>query len=382
MKKVDAVVIGGGPAGSTAAFVLARAGASVVVIDAALFPRDKLCGGLLSRRTEKTYSRIFRTPWDSVIECTSRGAAFFDGHRLVQSVEHTQPIHFTSRTEFDAHLLSLASKAGAVIQEGRRVLSVNRDDSSVQLVGSETIEADFIIGCDGVTSRVAQSIKLPPLTRSGLAVGMELHLPRAAFHRQPEKPEIYFRVARWGYGWLFPKRDCLTIGLAGLVEKNSNLKDRFIDFVKELNRGELPAVPWKGHPIPFGNHRSRPGRNNILLAGDAAGLVEPVTGEGIAFAIESGGCAAKAVLAAASLGDPSSALSLYSRQYARITTQFRHARMMRRLVFPAVTQPIFLRVLARSRSVASRYLDLLAGEIDYETYARFLIKVLIRRLLV
>ena len=205
-----------------------------------------------------------------------------------------------------------------------------------------------------------------------------MHVPRAAFHRQPEKPEIYFRIARWGYGWLFPKRDCLTIGLAGLVGKNSNLKALFIDFAKQLNQGCLPSAPWKGHPIPFGNYRRRPGRDNVLLAGDAAGLVEPVTGEGIAFAMESGRCAAKAVIAAAKRGQPASALSLYLPEYSRITGSFRYARIMRGLVFPALTQPIFLRVLERSRSVATRYLDLLADEIDYSTYARFLVAVLMR----
>lgn len=382
MAKVDAVVIGGGPAGSSAAFVLAKAGLSVVILDAAVFPRDKVCGGLLSRRAEKTYSAIFQTPWDDVIDCTSHGALFFDRYRLIQSVDHDQPIHFTSRTAFDAHLLSLAAKAGAAIKERSRAVSVCRDTATVQLAGQPGIEADFIIACDGVRSRVAESIKLPPLSRAGLAAGLELHIPRTAFHRQPDKPEIYFRIAEWGYAWLFPKRDCLTIGLAGLVTKNRDLKARFIDFVKQLNGGELPAVSSKGHPIPFGNYRRRPGRANILLAGDAAGLVEPVTGEGIAFAMESGRLAAEAVISAANRGEPASASSLYLPNYSRLIRGFRHAQIMRRLVFPAVTQPIFLRVLAHRRAVATRYLDLLAGEIDYSTYVRFLVRVLIGRLLV
>ena len=155
-----------------------------------------------------------------------------------------------------------------------------------------------------------------------------------------------------------------------------------MDFVRELNQGRLPAVPWKGHPIPFGNYRSRPGRANVLLAGDAAGLVEPVTGEGIAFAMQSGRLAAEAIIAASNLSAPASALPLYLPGYRCLTTSFRHARVMRGLVFPAATRPIFLRVLARSRTVATRYLDLLAGEIDYATYARFLAGVLIRRFLV
>jgi geranylgeranyl reductase family protein len=375
-------VIGAGPAGSAAAFVLAGSGMSVVVLDAAVFPRDKLCGGLLSRRAENTYNAIFATPWDGVIDSTSHGALFFDRDRLIQSVEHHQPIYFTSRMVFDAHLLSLAAKAGAAIREGRRALSVGLDSSTVRLAGGECVKADFIVGCDGVMSRVAESINLPPLHRSGLAAGLEMHIPRAAFARQPEKPEIYFRRVQWGYGWLFPKRGCLTVGLAGLVTKNSNLKAHFIDFVKELNQGRLPPAGWKGHAIPFGAYRRRPGQNNVVLAGDAAGLVEPVTGEGIAFAMQSGSCAAKAILAAATLGRPASALSLYLPEYSRITKPFYYARIMRRLVFPAPTQPIFLRALERSRTVATRYLDLLAGEIDYSTYARFLVAVLIRRLLV
>jgi len=376
------IVIGGGPSGATAAFVLAKAGMSVLLLDAAVFPRDKLCGGLLSRRAEKTYKAVFEKPWDPAIEFASHGAVFFDGHSKIQSVEHVWPTYFTSRTKFDAHLLAQAAAAGVVVQEQRRALHVYAPDSRVQAAGGPDIQADFIIGCEGVNSPTARGVGLPPLSRRRLAAGLEVHIPRDLFSRQPDKPEIYFRLAEWGYAWLFPKRDCVTVGMAGLVQKNRNLKGNFTRFLSGLNGGRLPEVRWKGHPIPFGNYRARPGKANILLAGDAAGLVEPVTGEGIAFAMESGRYAAQAILAAAAAGRPDSALSRYLESYSRITALFRQARIMRHLVFQRLTQPIFLRVLARSQTVATRYLDLLAAEIGYGEYARFLAKVLIRRFLV
>jgi len=213
-----------------------------------------------------------------------------------------------------------------------------------------------------------------------MAIGLEVNVPASEVPRAVELPEIYFGIAKWGYGWVFPKGDCLTIGVGGLASRNPEMKRLFSRFLTDVC-GRLPETPFRGHPIPYNNFTRSPGRGNVLLAGDAAGLVEPITGEGIAFAIQSGEMAARSVLAAARAGRPHDAAKLYRGNLSEIHRLFRYAWMMRLLVFPPRTQRLFLSVLARSETPAKKFLDLLADEIDYRDYAKFIAGRLVGRAL-
>jgi flavin-dependent dehydrogenase len=167
----------------------------------------------------------------------------------------------------------------------------------------EKIQADFIIGADGVNSRVSKLIDGSRHRKRTLAFGLECEIPRELLKRSVQSPEIYLGIARWGYGWVFPKKNSVTVGLAGLLHSNSGLQSNFEQFLRQIC-GFLPGIPYEGHHIPFGHYLNMPGRAATLLVGDAAGLVEPVTGEGIAFAMLSG---MLAVIVAAQ-GNPNAAL--------------------------------------------------------------------------
>jgi flavin-dependent dehydrogenase len=135
--------------------------------------------------------------------------------------------------------------------------------------------------------------------------------------------------------------------------------------------GEVPAQPVCGSPIPFGNFVSCPGRGAALLVGDAAGLVEPLTGEGIAFAVLSGSYAAQAIIEAARVGAPSRALDLYMPGYRSIARSFEDVRMLRHLVFSRWTKRLFQRALGGNVKLICKHMDVLAGDADYRDYARF-----------
>jgi geranylgeranyl reductase family protein len=358
--------------------VLARAGLEVALIDRARFPRDKLCGGLLSQRSLNTLCRVFGPDCAVPIEASSTGAAVFLKDAPLARVVHGRAMHFTSRRRFDAHLVDLAAARGASVFEGVAVTSLDCDGHAVvALADGRALTATFVIGADGAASRVRKQLGVP-IDRRGFAVGLEAEVPRIAVRRDVRDPEIYFGVCEWGYGWVFPKRDTLTVGVGGLAAANADMRAAFREFAR-LAIGGVPAQPVCGSPIPFGNFVARPGRGAVLLAGDAAGLVEPLTGEGIAFAVESGFQAAQAVLEAAGSGTPARALQCYAAGYRRIVDAFTDVALLRRLVFSRYTRRMFLRALARNDRLVLKHMDVLAGDAEYRDYARFaLVETLLR----
>ncbi len=380
MKIFDVIVVGAGPAGSAAAHVLAGQGMKVALVEKHVFPRDKLCGGLLSDRARKEFIPVFgKEKWEIIEKMRAQGASFYYRERYLNGVHDYQPFFFTSRIHFDASLAALAQRKGAYLMEGAPMSSVAADRRGVRVKGGAFLKADFIVGADGVSSRVAAAVSLSAPSKN-LALGLEIEMPLEQTTRAVVDPEIYLGVAKWGYGWIFPKRQTQTVGIGGLLTKNQDLKKAFEIFLHQCY-GRIPAVRWRGYPIPFGNYKRRPGQANTLLIGDAAGLVEPVTGEGIAFAIQSGRLAAQAIVQAANAGRPETALDHYLLEYRRIANLHFQAKMVRYLIFSAPTQPLFATLLPRSKNVVRKYLDLLAGEIDYKDYMRWAINKLGKRML-
>jgi geranylgeranyl reductase family protein len=379
MGNFDVVVVGAGPAGSTAAFLLAGAGMRVALVDKSTFPRDKLCGGLLSGRTKKVYKSVFGDGWQDLYEFTSSGARFFYKARLLNEVDDYRELYFTRREPFDHYLIQLAVKKGATLREKTGAISVEREDSSVRLSDGTRLRGDFIIGADGVTSRTARDLGLS-LGKDNLALGLEIEYPRQGRMADLARPEIHFGIVRWGYGWVFPKKESLTIGIAGLANKNASFGNDFRAFLKQVCH-DVPDIRWRGHPIPFCRFRLRPGLGNILLAGDAAGFVEPVTGEGIAFAMESAKHAAYAVLDAAGSGNPQNAWKHYQHRCEKLARFLTQAERMRHLVFPALSERLFAKALEKSKSVIYRYMDLAWDDMDYADYFNFLVNRLWRHLI-
>jgi menaquinone-9 beta-reductase len=374
MNHYDAVIIGAGPGGSSAAYLLANAGMRVALLEKAIFPRDKLCGGMLSERTEKVYKSIFGDRWQDVPEFSCTGAKFFYRERLLNEVLNYRKIYFATRTTLDHHLVQLACGRGATLMEKCCASSLEADSGLVRLTNGTAISGNFIIGADGVSSIAAKNLGFSIKDRK-LAAGLEIELPRQGNIADLSRPEIYFGFVRWGYGWIIPKKNTLTVGIAGLPQKNRSLKESFQVFLKQVC-SRVPDIQWKGHPIPFCNFMLRPGRKNILLVGDAAGFVEPVTGEGIAFAMQSAGYAAQAVLEAACSGDPQSALRNYKQRYAPLARLLKQSKWMRYFVFSSLSEKVFLAALQKSRSMIHRYMDLAADEMDYVDFSKFLLKKL------
>ncbi|WP_417207758.1 geranylgeranyl reductase family protein [Antarctobacter sp.] len=354
----DLIVLGAGPAGASAALTAARSGLRVALVDKARFPRDKLCGGGLTGRAISLYSRIYGAPLPPVpLERRDSFAFHAFGQDLGESTD-APPLHLCMRFELDAALVRAAIGEGAADFTGR----AGRLDPGGPAfdLPDLRIEAPLLIAADGVNSPTASTLFGSAYDKTQIGFALEVERPGA----DPDRPlRIDFGAADWGYGWQFPKTRGTTIGVGGVLARNTDMKAALRRYMDAL---DIPSdLPVKGQFLPFGDFRPMPGKGRILLAGDAAGLVDPITGEGIAHALDSGALAANAVRQALTAGTPDSALYAYKDSLRPIHRGLRHARLLRNLMFRESLRPTFIRSFRNSRTLRREYLRLMAGETEY-----------------
>ena len=362
MPQFDLVILGAGPAGSAAAMTGRRAGRSVALIDKARFPRAKLCGGLITGRCAGHLQDIFGLEIDPQLFETRRNFEFYMDGAPLGALHDVPPTHLTMRWDFDQLLFARAIAAGAADYSGQRVDRLDLAQNRIVLQSGEVLDYGCLIGADGVQSIVAKELFGASFDKSRVGFALEIEGP--TMRPDAATPvRIDFAAADWGYGWSFPKRNSTTIGLGGLHQCNPDMKARLADYLDLLGTGKDARV--KGHFLPFGGYRSVPGRGNVLLAGDAAGFVDPITGEGIGHAIHSGALAAKAADRALSAGRAQTALALYRPATRPIRTALRAARILRPVIFWRPVKPFFASTFRSSRTLKREYMHLLSGDTEY-----------------
>ncbi len=340
MDTYDVIIAGCGPAGATAGFILARAGLSVAIVDRHVFPRTKLCGGMLPLKTMGLVERIFGVNRETLLEhgivnYTSYGyKIFFRKNLLVHRTAH-YPFSFVNRDDYDHFLMDQARSQGAHIRQGDRVNRVDPAGGVLQTESGRRYSARFIIGADGVNSVVRRCF---PTERAkhwvhDLAAALEVFVPRSVASRDVEFPMVHLGFVNWGYGWVFPNRDRIIIGLGGLPEKNGKrFKQLLHGYLSNLDLVE-PDVMGEfnvhGHAIPYGNLIRRPVYHKVVLVGDAAGLADPITGEGIYYAHRSAEIAAVSILHALREG---------------VSLEETCLKLLRRIIFPDLLCARWLRL--------------------------------------
>lgn len=378
MERCDVLIIGGGPAGASAAMTLARQGRHALLLDKAAFPRPKLCGGLLTRKSMLLLQRVFGlTPEqglaEGVLDFQASGYQVFQRRRMLFQSPDGYPFHFVKRDVLDTHLLRQAQAAGVDVRENSEVCDVIPQQGRVTTRHGQVLQAQVIIAADGANSIARRRSGFDPKAwKHNLAAAMEIHIPRKQLDDPPDKPRVYTGFAGGGYCWSFPNSDRVALGVCELVRSPTTLKHRFNDFVQELGL-EQGGLPKPGaHPLPYGNYLKQPAHERVLLAGDAAGMVEPLFGEGMFFAMRSG------ELAAATVGealekrqslDPEAVARAYVRRIRKeVLPEFRWSKILRNLLYYSKEYNAMLPIKSMSWDGGRRILDIIHGERSFRLF--------------
>ena len=309
----EVIVVGGGPGGSTTAWRLARAGLRVLVLDAAVFPRVKICAGWV---TPEALGDLEIDPekYPLTIKPFEACVLEFEGARHETAWSSAASFGIIRR-EFDHYLLERAAAAGADVRWGIRVTSVEQRPDAVAVATERgRFEAPLIVGAGGHRCPVAHALgEISEREEVVAAQESETRLSPEWVERLGRfmrAPELYVEPDLRGYGWYFPKQDFLNIGIGCTGANDGSLPRRRDALVATLRtNGRLPAAmpiePFKGHAYVV--RRRAPRRlagPRFMLVGDAAGLARDLSGEGIGPAIRSGLLAATAAEAFVRRGVP------------------------------------------------------------------------------
>ena len=379
--RYDAIVVGAGPAGSTAAIALAREGASVLLLDRARFPRDKPCGGGVTVRAASCQD-IDLAP---VVERTITGARF--SLRLGSAFDrrYDEPLtYMTQRSRLDAHLVEAAVGAGAAFRDGESVRSVelvaNPDGlgggSGSSLAGAVTVRTDggsysarALIGADGANGVVGHATGIRPLSEESVALEGKIPYPNGVPADWRDFVGLDFGWLAGGYGWVFPKGDHLNVGVGAWKYAAFTLRPKLAELCRRYGFDAGALENLRGHHLPARVPGSSIARGPVAVVGDAAGLIDPLTGEGIHMAFMSGRMAARAALRL--LAGETDDLSLYQRAVdRRLQPELTASRKLQELL--QFAPPPYMAVMRRSGKFWRLFCHLIRGELTYLDFLRMI----------
>lgn len=373
MRTWDVIVVGGGPAGAAAARAAAQAGLDTLVLEAEEFPRPKPCaGGVTAAALAELGAPL--PPGVAGRACWAIRPRYGANAVVVRRMEPL--VQVVRRDRFDAYLLSLARRAGAEVRHGVRVEKVESGPDQVVLGSSGgTWRARVVIGADGARSRVGLAVR-PRFARRDVGVCLVGELPGPPERWEPflaDGLEVWYNTPTQGYGWLFPQEAALNVGIGSVAPRIAAPRRELSRFLALAGLPEPESV--RGAVLPLGgrNHPAQAGR--IMLAGDALGVADPFTGEGIRYALASGRIAGECAAAALRRSTVQPDLTLYPQRWREAGgDDLRCARLLVRL-YLALDQRINALVF-RHPGLFERVADILAGRGTY----RGLVGALGRRL--
>jgi geranylgeranyl reductase family protein len=338
-RTVDAVIVGGGPAGTMAAIHLARASRRVLLLEKETLPRYKPCGGGLVWRARRSL------PFDIA------DSLEHECHRVLISYRHLERelavederalISMVMRPHFDHRLVEHARALGVEIIESADTWGLKQwqEHPELDLAGRRVI-ARWLIVADGAGSRVAREMGWGPFKHLVPAIECELDVDRATLHRFGDAARFDFDFPADGYGWVFPKRRHLSVGVGSfgtLVGRKPpvSLKRTLADYLRQHGLPQPAADQEHGYVIPVAPRAEGVARGRAMLVGDAAGFADPVTAEGLSHALQSGAMAAQAIIDGDADG---SACTRYAEQVTRsLLPELRQGRWLGRLLYSSAS---------------------------------------------
>jgi menaquinone-9 beta-reductase len=362
MERFDVVVVGAGPSGAACAWRLKDAGLRVALLDRATFPRDKICGDALSVDVVNQLPLLSEKIEEAFSSLPGKVASY--GVRLFYPDNTSGDLPFLvkgenkcgyicSRMEFDHFLFQqVKNSTNTVIIENCQVLQTEYDhDEMIVKTNKGEMRAAIVIGADGAHSVVNKLINRRAISRTHHCAGLRVYYEGVTgFHRDNFIELYFFKETLPGYLWIFPmegNKANVGIGMlsSAVSKKKINLKellDRLLssnDVIKGRFKNAKPLESVKGHGLPLGSTKRAISGDRCLLLGDAAGLIDPFTGEGIGNAIRSGRVAAEHIIECFRQHNFSAAFNkAYDKEiYRRMWPELRVSRALQRLChYPAL----------------------------------------------
>jgi geranylgeranyl reductase family protein len=295
VERFDVLVVGAGPAGSSTALHLTRAGARVLLVDKARFPRDKPCGGGLTGRALNHVPVDVEPVVERVVDAMVVRAAYRTTLRRTTG-EHL--IAMTQRRRLDLHLAEQAATVGAEFRDGALVsdIALGDDGISARVAGSPVV-ASFVVGADGANGVVARAAGLGDGIVRGVALEGNVSWDDLAPDPYTGTAWVELGVVPGGYGWVFPKGSHANLGVGGWIDEGPRLREHLERLACAHRVDPAALTDVRGHRLPMRRLGTAPARGRVLLVGDAAGLVDPLSGDGMYEAFVSARLAAEAIVA-------------------------------------------------------------------------------------
>lgn len=391
--KYDVLIVGAGPAGAACALSLAGAGLKVALLDKASFPRDKICGDALSADVPAQLPMLSKRLSEKFFNAEAKVASY--GVRLCSPDLTLIDIPFQgkgkstngyvfSRMEFDNLLFQEVKTSGnCTVLEDCLVTDVKVTDDGIEAeTGLGTFFARMIVGADGANSVVARLAGTKKVDRKHHSAGLRVYYENVGDFHQKNYIELYFfRKILPGYLWVFPLvegRANVGIGMLSSVvsAKKINLRRTLDELISEhpllcerfANARPMESV--KGHGLPLGSARRKLSGERFLLAGDAAALIDPFTGEGIGNAIRSGRVAAEHIAECFRIQNFSASFNVaYDREiYRRMGKELRVGYTLQQLC----KLPLLFNMVVRKASRSQYWLQFLSDALaDIDVKMRF-----------
>ncbi|MGE5415204.1 MAG: geranylgeranyl reductase family protein [Acidobacteriota bacterium] len=358
------IIVGAGPAGAYLAYLLAREGLNVLILEKAKLPRYKACGGGITPKVIK----MVDFDLSPVIEVAVH--RIIVTHKTLRPIDVTKKdpvVYMASRDKFDMFLVDKAKEAGATVIEGAKVDNIKVNENSVEVMaGDQSWRAELVIGADGALSRVGKILGLARKRVIGTALEAEVEVP-------PDKLAVEQKIVRldvglaWkGYAWSFPKADHLSMGIGHLSTSGKGLRPKFKQFLGHMGLDQIePAPRLVGWPVPTTAKPTGLARGRTMVIGDAAALADGVTGEGIYGAIYSAILAAEVILD--EIHKPKPALDRYSALIReRMGQQLRIALTVSNWLFPFYG--LAHRMAVKRRDLDDYVVQVIAGDLTYKEF--------------
>jgi geranylgeranyl reductase family protein len=363
-KKYDVIVVGAGPAGAVTARGLAGAGVKTLLVEKEKLPRYKTCAGGINVRA----ANLLDFDITPVVERVINGARFSYKSRYRLTRRYPQPTtYMVTRQRFDNLLAEKAQEAGAELVDGRKVTRVEPDDGMVRVTaGGEVFNASVVVGADGANGLVAAGLGLKDGFYCNLGLEAEVYADEKTLARWENLMGLDLGTIPGGYGWIFPKGDHLSVGIGGPMRFAKKLDPWLRGLLRCYDLDESRIRILRGARLPVRRRGTPIAAGRGLLVGDAAGLTDAVTGEGIYYAIKSGQMAVPAVVGF--LGGEPDGLAAYQRAVdTEMMPELDVTRALARIFtwLTTGTPPLFFKLTAEKERAWRAFCRIIRGEKSY-----------------